>query len=113
MLLKIFVKLTEKCLCGCLLYNKVAGCKLKKDSGAGIFLWIFKNIYLVEHAQTASSDILGYPKLGIPFARSTLRKCIVFSTIFNFKLVLKYCTTSEMYLEPYQTFMMKQFCNYS
>ena len=41
---------------------------------------------------------------------STLKKCTVFSSILvfiHFKLILESCTTSGVYLEPYQTSMMK------
>ena len=43
-------------------------------------------------------------------ARSTLTKCTVFSSILvfiHFKLILESCTTSGVYLQPYQTSMMK------
>ena len=71
---------------------------------------IFKNDYLVVHVQTAASDILGYPYVGISSARSTLTKWTIFFSILvfiNFKLILKSCTASGVYLEPYQTSMKK------
>ena len=46
----------------------------------------------------------------ISSAKSTLKKCTVFSSIsvlIDFKLILESCTTSGMYLQPYQTSMMK------
>ena len=60
--------------------------------------------------QTAASDILGYPGVEISSARSTLKKCTVFSSILvfiHFKLFLESCTTSGVYLQPYQSSMMK------
>ena len=69
-----------------------------------------KNDYLVVHVRTAASDILGYPYVGISSARSIFQKCTVFSSILvfiHFKLILESCTTSGVYLEPYQTAMMK------
>ena len=60
--------------------------------------------------RTATSDILGYPYIGISSAKSTLKKCTVFSSILvfiHFKLILESCTTSVMYLQSCQTSMMK------
>ena len=74
------------------------------------FYGILKTDYVVAHVRTAASDILGYPYLGISSVTPTLKKCIVFSNILvfiHFKLILESCTTSVVYLEPYQTFMMK------
>ena len=74
------------------------------------FSYIFKNDYVVVHVQTAASDILGYPCVEISSTRSTLKKCTVFSSILvfiHFKLILESCTTSVVYLQPYQTSMMK------
>ena len=71
---------------------------------------IFKNDYLVVHVRTAASDILGYPYVRISSARSTLTKCTFFFTILvfiHFKLILESCTTSRVYLEAYQTSMIK------
>ena len=59
---------------------------------------------------TAASDILGYPYVEISSARSILKKCIVFSSILvfiHFKLILESSTNSGVYLEPYQTAMVK------
>ena len=59
---------------------------------------------------TAASDILGYPYVEISSARSTLKKCTVFSSILvfiHFKLILESSTDSGVYLEPYQTAMVK------
>ena len=56
------------------------------------FCYIFKNDYVVVHVQTAASDILGYPYVGISSARSTLKKCTAFSSILlfiHFKLILE------------------------
>ena len=71
--------------------------------------YIFKNDYVAVHVRTAASDILGYPHVGIS-ARFTLKKCTVFSSILlfiHFKLILESCTTSGVYLEQYQTSIMK------
>ena len=38
MFLKNFAKLTESYICRRLYFNKVKGCKLKRDSGAGVYL---------------------------------------------------------------------------
>ena len=60
--------------------------------------------------RTAASDILGYPCVETSFPRSTLKKCTVFSSILvfiHFKLILESCTTSGVYLEQYQTSIMK------
>ena len=60
--------------------------------------------------QTAASNILGYPYVEIFSARSILKKCTVFSSILvfiHFKLILESCTTSVVYLQPYQTSMIK------
>ena len=58
-----------------------------------------------------ASDILGYPSVGISSAMCTLKKCTVFSRyfcIFSFQIDFRIlhslsCTTSGVYLEPYQT----------
>ena len=75
------------------------------------FCFTFKNSYLVVHVQTAAFDItLGYPYVEIFYARSTLKKCPVFSSILVFiylKLILESCKTSGVYLKQYQTSMMK------
>ena len=98
-------------------FNKVEGCWLKRNSGSGAFLWIFefckmfKNDYLVVHAQTAASNIVGYPYTGISSTRSTLKKCTVFSSILvfiHFEWILESSTTSGVYLESYQTSMMQK-----
>ena len=76
------------------------------------FCKIFKNVYVVAHVRAAASDILGYPYVEISFARSTLKKCSIFSSILvviHIKLILESCTTSGVYLQPYQTSMMKLF----
>ena len=60
--------------------------------------------------RTATSDILGYPYIEISSAKSTFKKCTVFSSILvfiHFKLILESCTTSGVYLEQYQTSTMK------
>ena len=72
------------------------------------FCCIFKNDYVVVHVQGFS--ILGYPEVEISSARFTLKKCTVFSSILvfiHFKLILESCKASEVYLEQYQTSMMK------
>ena len=113
MFLKHFAKFTKKKSMRRLFFNRVAGCRLKKDSGAGAFCKfcvISKNDYLVEHVQTVAFDIFGYPYVGP--ARSILRKSTVFSSILAliyFKLILESCTTSKMYSEQYQTSMMRRF----
>ena len=75
------------------------------------FCYTFKNRYVVVHVRTAASDIiLGYRYAEISSARSTLKKCTVFSSILvfiYFKLILESCTTSGVYLKQYQTSMMK------
>ena len=74
------------------------------------FCYIFKKDYVVVLVWTAASDILGYPCVEISSAISTLKKCTVFSSILvfiHFKLILESCTTSGVYLQPYQTSMMK------
>ena len=60
--------------------------------------------------RTATSDILGYPYIEISSAKLSLKKCIVFLSILafiHFKLILESCKTSVLYLQPYQTSMMK------
>ena len=60
--------------------------------------------------RTSASDILGYSCIEISSGRCTLKKCTVFSSILvfiHFKLILESCTTSEVYLQPYQRSMMK------
>ena len=60
--------------------------------------------------QSAASDILGYLYTGLSSASFTLKKCTIFSSILifvHFKLVLEYCSISGVYLEPYQTSMMR------
>ena len=74
------------------------------------FCGFFKNDYVVVHVRTAASDILGYLYAEISSTRSTLKKCTVFSSIMlfiHFILILESCTTSGVYLQPYQTSMMK------
>ena len=74
------------------------------------FCYIFKKDYVVVLVWTAASDILGYPCVEISSAISTLKKCTVISSILvfiHFKLILESCTTSGVYLQPYQTSMMK------
>ena len=74
------------------------------------FCCIFKNNYVLVHVRTAASDILGYTYVEISSARSTLKKCTVFSNILvfiHFKLILESCTTSGVYLKQYQASMMK------
>ena len=74
------------------------------------FCWVFKNGHVEVHVRTATSDILGYPYIEISSAKSTFKKCTVFSSILvfiHFKLILESCTTSVVYLQPYQTSMMK------
>ena len=79
------------------------------------FCEIFKNNYLVVNVQPAS-DILGYPYVGISSAMWTLKKCTVFSRYFcifslqiDFRILQSLrCTTSGVYLEPYQTSTMQK-----
>ena len=74
------------------------------------FCKIYKNDYLV-HLPNYRFSYLGYPCLGISSTRSTLKKCTVFSSILvfiHFKLILEFCATSGVYLEPYQTSMMQK-----
>ena len=74
------------------------------------FCEICKNNYVVVNVQTAASDILRSPYVGISSTRFTLKKCSVFSSILvfiHFKLILESCATSRVYLEPHQTSMMK------
>ena len=77
------------------------------------FCEIFKKGYSVVHMGTAVSDTLEYPYIGISCARFTWKKkCTVFPNILGlilFKLILKSCLTSGVYLEPYQTSMTKAF----
>ena len=47
--LKNFAKLTGKHLCQSLFFNKVAGPRVKRDSGAGVFLWKFWNFKILEN----------------------------------------------------------------
>ena len=104
--LKNFAKLIESYICRRLFFRKVEGCRFASCE----FFEIFKNNYLVVHMQTAASDILRYPYIRISPSRSTLKKrTIVFNILvfIHFKLILESCTTSEVYLEPYQTSMMK------
>ena len=113
--LKNFAKLTESYICRRLFFNKVEGCRLKKKKNQvqvhSFEFWeSFKNS-LVAHLQTAASDILGDPYLGVSPTRSTLKKYTVFCNILvfiHFKLILEYCRTSRVYLEPYQTSMMQK-----
>ena len=82
---------------------KVAGWKettVQVDSCE--FCCNFKNDYVVAHVQTAASDIFGYPYVMISSARSTLKKCTVFSSILlfiHFKLILESYANSGVYLE--------------
>ena len=75
------------------------------------FCVISKTDYLVEHVQTVASDILGYPYVGYllqgPYWGNAVFSSIL--TLIHFKLILESCTTSRVYLEPYQTSMMKRF----
>ena len=74
------------------------------------FCCIFENDYVVVHMLTAAFDILGYPYVEVSSSRSTLKKCTVFSSILvfiHFRLILESCTTSGVYLEQYETSMMK------
>ena len=74
------------------------------------FCFFFKNDFVVVNVRIAVSDILRYPCVEISSARSTFKKCTVFSSILvfiHFKLILESCTTSVVYLQPYQTSMMK------
>ena len=57
------------------------------------------NDYLVKHVRTFASDILEYPCVVVSPARSN-----VLALTHSFES----CTTSVVYLEPYQTFMMKR-----
>ena len=60
--------------------------------------------------RTAISHILRYPYIEISSAKSLFKKCIVFSSILvfiQFKLILESCATSVVYLQPYQTSVMK------
>ena len=43
------------------------------------FCAIFKNDYLVVYVQTAASDALGYPYVGLSSAKSTLKKWTTFN----------------------------------
>ena len=74
------------------------------------FYEIFRTDYVVANVRTAASDILGYPYLGISSVTPTLNKCTVSSSIsvfIYFKLILESCTISVVYLQPYQTSMIK------
>ena len=74
------------------------------------FCCIFESDYVVVHMLTAAFDILGYPYVEVSSSRSTLKKCTVFSSILvfiHFRLILESCTTSGVYLEQYETSMMK------
>ena len=108
MFLKNFAKLTESYRCRLLLLNKVDGFRLKKNSGAGALLWILRNFserLFSLHMRTAASVILGYP-----LTKSRLKKYTVFSSIWvfiHFKLIIESCTTSRVYLVPYQKPMMQ------
>ena len=57
--LKNFAKLTEIYISRRLFSHEVEGCRLKRDSGTGAFLF-FKNDYVVVHVWTAASDTLEY-----------------------------------------------------
>ena len=74
------------------------------------FYEIFITDYVVANVRTAASDILGYPYLGISSVTPTLNKCTVSSSnsvFIHFKLILESCTISVVYLQPYQTSMIK------
>ena len=113
MFLKNFAKPIESYICRRLFFNKVGGCRLKKNPVLvySFEFWeSFKN-YLVTHVRTAASDILGYLYIGISTTKFTLKKYTVFSSILlfiQFKLILESCRTSGVYLEPYQTYMMQK-----
>ena len=111
MLLKNSARLLESCICWRLFSNDVEGCSLKRDSGKCPFLLILLNILERLYSSTsAASDIFGYPYVELSSARSTLKKCTVFSSILvfiHFKLILESCTTSGVYLQLYQISTMK------
>ena len=117
---KIFCKIQRKYICRCLFFSIAVGCRLRRNQAACAFLWILQNfkdrLFLIEHVRTAAFDMLGYPYIGISSVRFTLKKYTVFSRILvfiHFKSILESCTTSGVYLEPYQTSMMKRFCKNS
>ena len=64
--LQNFAKLTEKHLCQCLFFNKVAGLKtatlIKKETLAQVFSCefseIFKNVFFTEHLRTTASNVM-------------------------------------------------------
>ena len=64
------------------------------------FCKIFKNDYLAVNVRSATSDILGYPQVGLSSARSTLKKCTVFFSFLvfiYFKQILESSTISGVY----------------
>ena len=74
------------------------------------FCKIFKNNYLVEQVQTAVSDILVYRRdILYKIHIKEMHRFLTVLVFIHFKLILESCTTSRVYLEPYQTSMMKRF----
>ena len=110
--LKNFTKLTESNMCRRLFSNEVDGCRLKRDSGGNEFPWILLNFLERLCSNTCANCCFWY--LGITLRRNILYKGengrnAVFSSILvfiYFKLILEFCITSEVYLEPYQTSIM-------
>ena len=106
---KKFTKLTESYIYTVISFSvkfKVAGWK---ETPVQCIPVSFSTTFL-RLVRTAAPDILGYPYLGICSVTSTLKKSTVFSSILvfiHFKLILESCTTSGVYLQPYQTPMMK------
>ena len=74
------------------------------------FCWVFRNGHVEVHVRTATSDILGYLYIEISSPKSTFKECTVFLSILvfiHFKLILESWTTSVVFLQPYQTSVMK------
>ena len=105
MLLKNFAKLAESYISRRLFSNEGWRLQIQKRLRCRCIPVTFAAFF-----RTAASDIFGYPYVDVSSARSTVKKYTVCSSILvfiHFKLILESCTTSGVYLEQYQTSMMK------
>ena len=104
---------------------KFADCRLKMDSGTGVFLWILQNFLIKLICRKRTTEcfcpfLIGIWKFSnswyLQSRRPKSRKCTIFNNIFpsiHFKLILKFCTTSETNIELYQIPTMERFCTNS
>ena len=114
--LKKFVKFSENMYAGVPFSIKLQVAGGKKDSDAGMLLWIFRNFQDQLFSGTCTNCCFWYLWISLPPASSTLRKCTVFSTILGliyFKLIFQSCTTLGVYLEPYEALWQKYLSAFS